>query len=63
MPRAYAAIYVGDYDSAAWLYRKMPGSGTTPRGQVPLGRAFNPALAELLPVGRSGIVPTAGAPT
>lgn len=52
VPRHYAAFYVGDYDSAAWLYQKMPEIWDDPaRGQVPLGWAFNPALAERFPVG------------
>ena len=52
VPHNYAAFYVGDYDSAAWLYQKMPEIWDDPaRGQVPLGWAFNPALAERFPVG------------
>ena len=51
-PRNYASIYVGDYDSAAWLYQRLPAVWDDPaRGQVPLGWAFNPALAERFPVG------------
>ena len=51
-PRNYVAIYVGDYDSAAWLYQRLPAIWDDPaRGQVPLGWAFNPALAERFPVG------------
>jgi hypothetical protein len=50
--RNYASIYVGDYDSAAWLYQMLPRVWDDPaRGQVPLGWAFNPALAERFPVG------------
>jgi hypothetical protein len=51
-PRAYVAIYVGDYDSAAWLYQRIPDLWDDPaRGSVPLGWAFNPTLAERFPVG------------
>jgi hypothetical protein len=51
-PRHYAAFYLGDYDSAAWLYQRMPDLWDDPvRGQVPLGWAFNPSLAERFPVG------------
>ncbi|MGA2254184.1 MAG: GxGYxYP domain-containing protein [Thermoguttaceae bacterium] len=50
--RNFASIYVGDYDSAAWLYQKIPEIWDDPnRGQVPLGWAFNPALAQRFPVG------------
>lgn len=48
----YAAIYAGDYDSAAWLYQKMPEFWDDPaRGKVPLGWAFNPTLDARFPVG------------
>ncbi|HEY0866883.1 MAG TPA: hypothetical protein VGE01_05880 [Fimbriimonas sp.] len=48
----YAAFYVGDYDSAAWLYRMMPELWDDPnRGAVPLSWAFNPNLADRFPVG------------
>ncbi len=43
----YLCIYVGDYDSAAWLYQMMPSIWEDPvRGQVPLGWAINPTLAQ-----------------
>ena len=46
-PKTFVAIYVGDYDSAAWLYQNMPRLWDDPaRGQVPLGWAFNPNLAD-----------------
>lgn len=46
------AFYVGDYDSAAWLYEMMPSLWDDPvRGQIPLGWAFNPALELRFPVG------------
>lgn len=51
-PRNYAAIYVGDYDSAAWLYQRLPDLWDDPaRGTVPLGWAFNPTLDARFPVG------------
>jgi hypothetical protein len=46
-PRSFVSFYVGDYDSAAWLYRRMPDIWSDPaRGTVPLGWAFNPNLAD-----------------
>ena len=45
--KTYVTIYVGDYDSAAWLYHKVPEFWSDPaRGTVPLGWAFNPNLAD-----------------
>ncbi len=50
--RAFVAHYVGDYDSAAWLYRELPRLWRDPaRGSVPLAWAFNPNLAERFPLG------------
>jgi hypothetical protein len=52
IPRTYAAFYVGDYDSAAWLYRKLPEMWRDPaRGTIPLSWAFNPNLAQRFPLG------------
>ena len=46
-PKSYVTIYVGDYDSAAWLYQRIPDLWDDPvRGQIPLGWAFNPNLAD-----------------
>lgn len=51
-PKNYAAIYVGDYDSAAWLYRVLPEKWNDPnRGKVPLGWAFDPEIERRFPVG------------
>lgn len=51
VPKRYVMFYVGDYDSAAWLYQVFPylweDAG---RGSVPLNWAFNPNLAERMPV-------------
>ncbi|MGQ9525390.1 MAG: GxGYxYP domain-containing protein [Armatimonadota bacterium] len=47
VPRRYVAFYVGDFDSAAWLYRMVPQLWDHPdRGKVPLSWAFNPNLAD-----------------
>lgn len=47
VPKRYAAFYVGDYDSAAWLYQMLPRLWDHPdRGKVPLSWAFNPNLAD-----------------
>ncbi|MHB0999725.1 MAG: GxGYxYP domain-containing protein [Armatimonadota bacterium] len=46
-PKTFITFYVGDYDSAAWLYNALPDIWDDPaRGSVPLGWAFNPNLAE-----------------
>lgn len=51
-PKRYYAHYVGDYDSAAWLYRMIPRIWRdTKRGEAPLSWAFNPNLAERFPLG------------
>ncbi len=48
----YVAHYVGDYDSAAWMYWMMPTLWTdSNRGSVPMSWAFNPNLAERFPLG------------
>ncbi|MBP5275068.1 MAG: hypothetical protein ILO36_09080 [Abditibacteriota bacterium] len=42
----YICLYVGDYDSSAWLYQKLPSMWDDPkRGWIPLGWAVNPTLA------------------
>ncbi len=51
VPRHYVMFYVGDYDSAAWLYQVMPYVwDDAARGEVPLNWAFNPNLADRMPV-------------
>ncbi|MGI8908097.1 MAG: hypothetical protein ACR2IE_16595 [Candidatus Sumerlaeaceae bacterium] len=58
----YVAIYVGDYDSAPWLYRRMPDLWEDPeRGSVPLSWAFNPNLADRFPFGLAYARKTASA--
>jgi hypothetical protein len=51
-PKALVAFYVGDYDSAAWLYHRLPSLWRDPvRGSTPLTWAFNPNLCERFPFG------------
>ncbi len=51
-PKRYVTFYVGDYDSSAWLYQMLPEKWNDPsRGMIPLGWAFNPALAFRFPTG------------
>lgn len=46
----FVAHYVGDYDSPSWLYKAVPAFFKDPaRGQVPLGWAFDPNLADRAP--------------
>ena len=50
--KIFVSFYVGDYDSAAWLYERIPDLwNESARGQVPMGWAFNPTLAERFPLG------------
>ena len=51
-PKAYAAFYAGDYDSAAWVYNKIKDlfdDGSGARGQVPIGWALDPELSLRFP--------------
>jgi hypothetical protein len=51
-PKNFVAIYGGDYDSAAWLYWRLPDIWQDPaRGTIPAGWAFNPNLAERFATG------------
>ena len=47
----YFTIYMGDYDSSAWLKQHIPGffSDTT-RGEIPLMWGFNPNLGDRVPM-------------
>ena len=48
----YVSFYVGDYDSAAWMYQMLPRLWSDPaRGNVPMTWAFNPNLAQRFPAG------------
>ena len=50
-PINFVYHYLGDYDSAAWLYNNMPRIWNNPaRGEVPSGWAFNPNLIERIPM-------------
>lgn len=45
--KTYVLIYMGDYDSAAWLSRHIPSVWDDPaRGTLPVAWAFNPNLAD-----------------
>lgn len=49
-PRLFVGHYVGDYDSPSWLYKAVPAFfRDAKRGQVPLGWAFDPNLADRAP--------------
>jgi hypothetical protein len=49
-PRLYLGHYVGDYDAPSWLAKAVAAFFADPtRGQVPLGWAFNPNLADRVP--------------
>jgi hypothetical protein len=51
VPKHYVAFYVGDFDSAAWLYRLIPKAWDDPaRGMIPLSWAFDPNLCERMPL-------------
>ena len=48
--RLFVGHYVGDYDAPSWLYKGIAAFFPDPaRGQVPLGWAFDPNLAERAP--------------
>lgn len=50
-PLNFLYHYLGDYDSAAWMYNRMPAIWDSPaREEVPSGWAFNPNLIERMPV-------------
>ncbi len=47
----YFTIYMGDYDSSAWMKDKIPTFFADPkRGDIPLMWAFNPNLADRVPM-------------
>lgn len=49
-PKFYVGYYVGDYDSPSWLSKAVAAFFSDPkRGQVPLGWAFDPNLADRSP--------------
>lgn len=48
--KTYVLIYMGDYDSAAWLSTHIPQVWDDPgRGSIPMAWAFNPNLADRVP--------------
>ncbi len=48
--RCFVAHYVGDYDAPSWLYKAVAAFFSDPkRGQVPLGWALDPNLADRAP--------------
>lgn len=50
VPGYYAAFYVGDYDSASWLYSEFYSKWNDPsRGKVPMSWALDPNLAARFP--------------
>lgn len=51
VPKMYISFYVGDYDSAAWLYNEIKRRwDDSDRGSVPLGWAIDPELSWRFPV-------------
>ena len=49
-PKLYVGYYAGDYDAPSWLYKAVAAYSSDPqRGQVPLGWAFDPNLADRVP--------------
>ncbi len=48
--KTYVLIYMGDYDSSAWLSRQIPLVwDDESRGEIPIAWAFNPMLASRVP--------------
>ncbi|MCU0959688.1 MAG: hypothetical protein MUF48_06245 [Pirellulaceae bacterium] len=46
----YVLVYMGDYDSAAWLSGTIPAVWDDPvRGEIPIAWAFNPNLSARIP--------------
>lgn len=49
--KRFVTFYIGDYDSSAWLYSQIPYIwNDSKRGEMPLGWAFNPNLADRSPM-------------
>lgn len=49
-PKTYVLVYMGDYDSSAWISRNIPNVWDDPaRGTIPIAWAFNPNLSERVP--------------
>jgi GxGYxYP putative glycoside hydrolase C-terminal domain/GxGYxY sequence motif in domain of unknown function N-terminal len=48
--KLFVGYYLGDYDGPSWLYKAVPKFFRDPaRGEVPLGWAFDPNLADRVP--------------
>lgn len=48
--KTYVLVYMGDYDSSAWLSRNIPNVWDDPaRGTIPMAWAFNPNLSDRVP--------------
>ncbi len=48
--KTYVLVYMGDYDSSAWLSRNIPRVWDDPaRGDIPIAWAFNPNLSDRVP--------------
>ncbi len=48
--KLFVGHYAGDYDSPSWFYKAVPAFFRDPaRGQVPIGWAFDPNLADRAP--------------
>ncbi|HEY1789819.1 MAG TPA: GxGYxYP domain-containing protein [Verrucomicrobiae bacterium] len=48
--KLFVGYYLGDYDGPSWLYKAVPRFFSDPaRGEVPLGWAFDPNLADRAP--------------
>ncbi len=48
--KTYVLVYMGDYDSAAWLSGAIPNVWDDPaRGTMPIAWAFNPNLSDRVP--------------
>ncbi|MDD2361531.1 MAG: GxGYxYP family putative glycoside hydrolase [Oscillospiraceae bacterium] len=49
--KKYVYLFIGDYDSAAWLARFVPKFFNDPaRGSIPMAWAFNPNLSDRVPM-------------
>jgi hypothetical protein len=48
--KTYVLVYMGDYDSSAWLSYHIPSIWDDPvRGEIPIAWAFNPNLSDRVP--------------
>ena len=62
IPKTFVMFYIGDYDSAAWVYQALPIFWPDKnRGTIPLGWAFNPNLSDRFAAGLDYLRRTASA--